>query len=158
MQSVMSSRIYRQCTEPYKVCTHIRTRCRITIMRRIFVSSFPFVRTYISTFVRISNMGRDKMKSDSARNDILLSPYRQNIFDSLGLAELGPQLVKLYIIPRVKPLVLRMDSMLEKPCTSNADRVAVTQIKSLLIVRSSLLFSLRIPSYSENGSRNDCIP
>lgn len=58
------------------------------------------------------------------------------MLDFIGLAELGPQLVKLYIIPRVKPLVSRMDSMLEKPSTSNADRVAVTQIKSLLIVSS----------------------
>lgn len=57
-----------------------------------------------------------------------------NFISISGLAELGPQLIKLYIIPSLKPLSVRLDGVLEQTTTSNADRIAVTHIKNLLIV------------------------
>ncbi len=52
-----------------------------------------------------------------------------------GLAELGPPLVKLHIVPVVKHLATRIDNVLEKPSSSNADKIAANQIKNVLIVR-----------------------
>lgn len=68
------------------------------------------------------------------------------IFD-LGLAELGPQLVKLYVLPRVKTLSARLDSVLERMSSSNADKIAATQIKNLLIVCYSIFIFIRFQTH-----------
>lgn len=56
-------------------------------------------------------------------------------FFIVGLEALGPQLVKLYIVPRVKMISSRVDGVLEKPSSSNADKIAANQIKNQLIVK-----------------------
>ncbi|XKL65897.1 hypothetical protein PGB90_009317 [Kerria lacca] len=76
-----------------------------------------------------------RLFSDALSNE---SSYLPTIYGAVqGLQELGPQLVKLYIIPRVKIISPRIDGILERPTSSNADKVAANQIKNILIVINS---------------------
>lgn len=42
--------------------------------------------------------------------------------------------MKLYIVSKVKLTSSRIDTVMDKPTSSNADKIAATQIKNLLIV------------------------
>ncbi|XP_065207636.1 transcription initiation factor TFIID subunit 6 [Planococcus citri] len=72
-----------------------------------------------------------RLFSDAINND---SSHLPTVYGAIqGLAELGPQLVKLYVLPRVKALLARLDGVLERSTPNNADRIAASQIKNLLI-------------------------
>ncbi|KAK7598055.1 hypothetical protein V9T40_006290 [Parthenolecanium corni] len=72
-----------------------------------------------------------RLFSDALSNE---SSHLPTIYGALqGLAELGPQLVKLHIVPRIESLASRVDKVLLDSSSSQADKIAATQIKNLLI-------------------------
>jgi len=51
-----------------------------------------------------------------------------------GLSELGTEVVKVFILPRVKQVAERIESSIEGPVLSNIDKIAAGHIKHLLVV------------------------
>ncbi|XP_023720508.1 transcription initiation factor TFIID subunit 6 isoform X2 [Cryptotermes secundus] len=63
-----------------------------------------------------------------------------------GLSELGTEVVKVFILPRVKQVIDRIEAAIEGPVLSNIDKIAAGHIKHLLVkVLSPLLKTLRQP-------------
>jgi transcription initiation factor TFIID subunit 6 len=56
-----------------------------------------------------------------------------------GLSELGSEVVKVFVLPRVKQVAERIETSIEGPVLSNIDKIAAGHIKHLLVV--SLLLS-----------------
>ncbi|XP_043218392.1 transcription initiation factor TFIID subunit 6-like [Amphibalanus amphitrite] len=48
-----------------------------------------------------------------------------------GLSELGPEVIKSFVLPQVKPLGSRLERLAEQPVVSPADRLATTHLKQL---------------------------
>ena len=57
-----------------------------------------------------------------------------------GLSELGTEVVKVFVLPRVKQVADRIESSIEGPVLSNIDKIAAGHIKHLLVV-SLLLYN-----------------
>lgn len=55
-----------------------------------------------------------------------------------GLSELGTEVVKVFVLPRVKQVIDRIEIAIEGPVLSNIDKIAAGHIKHLLVV--SLIF------------------
>jgi transcription initiation factor TFIID subunit 6 len=51
-----------------------------------------------------------------------------------GLSELGTEVVKVFILPRVKQVADRIENATEGPVLSNIDKIAAGHIKHLLVV------------------------
>jgi transcription initiation factor TFIID subunit 6 len=51
-----------------------------------------------------------------------------------GLSELGTEVVKVFVLPRVKQVAERIESSIEGPVLSNIDKIAAGHIKHLLVV------------------------
>ncbi|XP_069687413.1 transcription initiation factor TFIID subunit 6 isoform X1 [Periplaneta americana] len=63
-----------------------------------------------------------------------------------GLSELGTEVVKVFILPRVKQVAERIEAAIEGPVLSNIDKIAAGHIKHLLVkVMSPLLKTIRQP-------------
>ncbi|XP_047000262.1 transcription initiation factor TFIID subunit 6 [Schistocerca americana] len=63
-----------------------------------------------------------------------------------GLSELGTEVSKVFILPRVKQVADRIEAALEGPVLSNTDKIAAGHIKHLLVkVLTPLLKGLRQP-------------
>nr|CAD7593101.1 unnamed protein product [Timema genevievae] len=56
-----------------------------------------------------------------------------------GLSELGTEVIKVFILPRVKNISERIEAAIEGPVLSNVDKIAAGHIKHLLVVSSHLL-------------------
>ncbi len=52
-----------------------------------------------------------------------------------GLSELGPEVIKAFIVPKVRSIGERIEPFLEG-VGQNADRIAASHIKQLTIVRA----------------------
>ncbi|GLV39332.1 TBP-associated factor 6 [Carabus blaptoides fortunei] len=50
-----------------------------------------------------------------------------------GLPELGPEVIKVFIIPRIKFIAQRIEAHLDFPAMSNVDKIASGHIKHLLV-------------------------
>jgi len=53
----------------------------------------------------------------------------------LGLSELGTEVIKAFFIPKIRAIGERIEPYLDGPGLGNADRIAATHIKQLIIVR-----------------------
>lgn len=63
-----------------------------------------------------------------------------------GLSELGPEVIKVFIIPRIKYIAQRIEAHLEFPAMSNVDKIASGHIKHLLVkVLAPILKTMRSP-------------
>ena len=51
-----------------------------------------------------------------------------------GLSELGTEVIKVFILPRVKQIADRIENPLEGQVLSNIDKIAAGHIKHLLLV------------------------
>lgn len=58
-----------------------------------------------------------------------------------GLSELGPEVVRTFVMPRVKNIGERLRQCLEGPMTSSIDKSAADHIKQLILVRIFFIFS-----------------
>ncbi|XP_021926044.1 transcription initiation factor TFIID subunit 6 isoform X2 [Zootermopsis nevadensis] len=73
-----------------------------------------------------------------------------------GLSELGTEVVKVFILPRVKHVADRIENATEGPILSNIDKIAAGHIKHLLVkVLSPLLKTLRQPPDYVEEYRNE---
>lgn len=52
-----------------------------------------------------------------------------------GLSELGPEVVKTFVIPRVKGISERIKAALEGPMATSTDKSAAEHIKQLILVK-----------------------
>ncbi len=64
-----------------------------------------------------------------------------------GLSELGPEVVRTFVNPRVKGIGERLRQCLEGPMTSSIDKSAAEHIKQLILV-SIVVFIFAIVAYS----------
>jgi len=55
-----------------------------------------------------------------------------------GLSELGTEVIKAFIIPKIRAIGERIELYLDGTGQANADRIAASHIKQLTIVRLSL--------------------
>ncbi|KAE8751016.1 hypothetical protein FOCC_FOCC002101 [Frankliniella occidentalis] len=63
-----------------------------------------------------------------------------------GLSEIGPEVVKVFVLPRMKYLAERIEPALESPNFSQVDRIAAGHIKHLLLkILPPILKSIRSP-------------
>ncbi|XP_071449000.1 transcription initiation factor TFIID subunit 6 isoform X1 [Hetaerina americana] len=63
-----------------------------------------------------------------------------------GLAELGPEVMKAFIVPKLKVVSERLETCLEGPLLSNVDKIAAGHVKHLLVkVLPPLLKVMRQP-------------
>ena len=51
-----------------------------------------------------------------------------------GLSELGPEVIKAFVLPQVKPLGARLERLTEQAAISPADKLAMTHLKQLFAV------------------------
>jgi transcription initiation factor TFIID subunit 6 len=51
-----------------------------------------------------------------------------------GLSELGTEVVKVFILPRVKQVASRIEHAVEGPVLNNIDKIAAGHIKHLIVV------------------------
>ncbi|KAG8222754.1 hypothetical protein J437_LFUL008152, partial [Ladona fulva] len=64
----------------------------------------------------------------------------------VGLAELGPEVMKAFIVPKLKSVSERLETCLEGPLLSNVDKIAAGHVKLLLVkVLPPLLKVMRQP-------------
>jgi len=57
------------------------------------------------------------------------------ILSLLGLSELGTEVIKAFFVPKIRAIGERIEPYLDGPGLGNADRIAATHIKQLIIVR-----------------------
>jgi transcription initiation factor TFIID subunit 6 len=55
----------------------------------------------------------------------------------LGLSELGTEVIKAFFIPKIRAIGERIEPYLDGPGLGNADRIAATHIKQLIVVRQN---------------------
>ncbi|KAJ9576652.1 hypothetical protein L9F63_025450, partial [Diploptera punctata] len=73
-----------------------------------------------------------------------------------GLSELGTEVIKVFILPRVKHVADRIENAMEGPVLSNIDKIAAGHIKHLLVkVLSPLLKTIRQPPDFLEEYRNE---
>lgn len=53
---------------------------------------------------------------------------------STGLSELGTEVIKAFFVPKIRPIGDRIEAYLDGAASTNADRIAATHIKQLIIV------------------------
>ena len=53
----------------------------------------------------------------------------------LGLSELGPEVISEFFVPKIRAIGEKIEPYLIGPWLGNADRIAATHIKLLIIVR-----------------------
>ena len=53
----------------------------------------------------------------------------------LWLSELGTEVIKAFFVPKIRAIGERIEPYLDGPGLGNADRIAATHIKQLIIVR-----------------------
>lgn len=63
-----------------------------------------------------------------------------------GLSELGPEVIKVFIIPKIKYIAQRIEPHFEFPVVSNVDKIASGHIKHLMVkVLAPILKTIRNP-------------
>ena len=63
-----------------------------------------------------------------------------------GLSELGPEVIKAFVLPQVKPLGARLEQLAEQPSISPADKLATTHLKQLFAVSRAESWPEHLPS------------
>ncbi|KAK3918177.1 Transcription initiation factor TFIID subunit 6 [Frankliniella fusca] len=73
-----------------------------------------------------------------------------------GLSEIGPEVVKVFVLPRMKYLGERIEPALESPSFSQVDRIAAGHIKHLLLkILPPILKSVRSPPDNLEDYKSD---
>ncbi|KAG8147357.1 putative Transcription initiation factor TFIID subunit 6 isoform 2 protein [Naja naja] len=73
------------------------------------------------------------------------TPWTTRYGSIAGLAELGPDVIKTLILPRLQVEGERVRSVLEGPVVSNIDKIGADHVQSLLLVREGPASSLEQP-------------
>ncbi|NP_001081232.1 transcription initiation factor TFIID subunit 6 [Xenopus laevis] len=84
------------------------------------------------------------------------TPWTTRYGSIAGLAELGPDVVKTLIVPRLTVEGERLRSVLDGPVISNIDKIGADHVQSLLLKHSApVLVKLRSPPDSPDAYRAD---
>ena len=77
-------------------------------------------------------------------NNLLFQTPLASLYGAIaGLCELGPEVIKTLVVPKIKAISDRIESTLDTPGICSADKNAVGHIKSLISVRNLIKFSIR---------------
>ena len=76
--------------------------------------------------------------SHQAQMEVINSTFK--ICEFTGLSELGTEVIKAFIIPKIRAIGERIELYLDGTGQANADRIAASHIKQLTIVRLSFKF------------------
>ncbi|XP_053318850.1 transcription initiation factor TFIID subunit 6 isoform X2 [Spea bombifrons] len=84
------------------------------------------------------------------------TPWTTRYGSIAGLAELGPDVIKTLIVPRLAAEGERLRSVLEGPVISNIDKIGADHVQSLLLKHAApVLVKLRSPPDSPEAYRTD---
>lgn len=73
-----------------------------------------------------------------------------------GLSELGPEVIKVFILPKIKYISQRIEPHLEFPVANNVDKIASRHIKHLMVkILAPILKTTRSPPDYTNEYQND---
>ena len=75
--------------------------------------------------------------SSGMLNNCTCDIYRFIIFHFVGLSELGTEVIKAFIMPKVRAIGERIEGYLDGPALTNVDRISASHVKQLIVVSIS---------------------